>query len=301
MILRDAYSSDKQVDAAYICRAIYNGADTEVNLKAMIADDREDKTTPHERDVLLARPRFIDRLEDCFFYHTMDLPGFGVVPGQWDLRGRFDDYISGVSVAGKSVVDIGAATGFLSFESEQRGASYVLSVDMGDARQQKFIPFKDNLYYRDYESFVEYHTAEVDRWKNAYWLCHRLLKSKAEVFYGDIFRLPAALGKFDVVLVGAVLEHLNDQISAMGSIARLTKETLVIVTPVLETEERIARFEPTADNPKYDYTWWRYSIGAYREILKMLGFSIVRITDAQYRHVHTDRMETRSTIVAVRD
>jgi SAM-dependent methyltransferase len=267
----------------------------------MMADDTQSGITTQERAALLAQPRFVEQPEGCFFYHTMDLPGFGEVPGQWDLRGRFDDYVSGVSVAGKSVVDIGTATGFLSFESEKRGASHVLSVDMGDPRQQKFIPFKDNLYYRDYESFVEYHAAEVDRWKNAYWLCHRLLKSKAEVFYGDIFRLPPALGTFDVAVVGAVLEHLNDQITAMGSIARLTKEIMVIVTPVLETEERIARFEPTADNPKYDYTWWRYSIGAYREILKMLGFSIARITDAQYLHVHTNRMETRSTIVAVRD
>jgi len=254
-----------------------------------------------ESQTLLATPRFVDSVDDCFFYHTIELPGLGVVRGHWDLRGRFDDYLSGVSVAGKSVLDIGTATGFLSFESEQRGASCVLSVDMGDPREQMFIPFKDNLYYRDHEAFVGYHAAEVERWKNGYWLCHRLLESRAEVFYGDIFRLPPALGEFDVTIVAAVLEHLNDQITALASIARLTKETMVIVTPVLQTEERIARLEPTADNPKYDYTWWRYSIGAYREVLKMLGFSIARITEGQYRYEHTDCLETRSTIVAVRD
>src|SRR5712664_210783 len=149
---------------------------------------------------LLERPRFIDRLEDCFFYHAMELPGFGLIPAHWDLRGRFDDYIGGVSVAGKSVLDIGTATGFLSFESEKRGASKVVSFDLSDPRQQAFIPFKDKLYYSDYESFMSYHAVEVERWKNAYWLCHRLLRSKAEVFYGDIYRLPAALGQFDVVI-----------------------------------------------------------------------------------------------------
>jgi len=254
-----------------------------------------------DQNLLLAPARHVERLEDCLFYHTMDLPGFGVVRGQWDLRGRFDDYISGVPLQGKSVIDIGTATGFLSFEAEKCGAARVVSFDMADARQQMFIPFKDNLYYRDYESFVKQHAAEVEQWKNAYWLCHRLLKSKAEVFYGDIFRLPPALGQFDVAIVGAVLEHLNDQITAMASIARLTKETMIIVTPVFETEERIARLEPTANNPDYAFTWWRYSVGAYREILKMLGFSIARITTAQYRYEHGDRPETRSTIVAVRD
>ena len=76
---------------------------------------------------LFAEPRFIDKPENCFFYHTIELPGLGVVRGHWDLRGRFDDYVGGVSVAGKSVLDIGTATGFLSFESEKRGASRVVS------------------------------------------------------------------------------------------------------------------------------------------------------------------------------
>jgi SAM-dependent methyltransferase len=254
-----------------------------------------------ESQVSMAAPRFVDSLDDCFFYHTIELPEFGLVRGQWDLRGRFDDYVSNVSVSGKSVLDVGTATGFLSFESEKHGARRVVSFDLGDARQQMFIPFKDKLYYRDHEQFVADHAVEVETWKNAYWLCHRLLNSRAEVFYGDIFRLPAALGQFDVAIVGAVLEHLNDQITAMASIARLTKETMVIVTPVLETEERIARLEPTADNPGYDFTWWRYSIGAYREILKIIGFSIARITAAQYRWEHADSLETRWTIVAVRD
>ena len=255
---------------------------------------------PESKSVFV-EPRYVRDLDGCFFYHTMELPGFGEVKGQWDLRGRFDEYIGGVEVAGKSVLDIGAATGFLSFEAEKRGASRVVSFDLGDPRHQSFLPFKDKLYYSDYESFIYYHTIEIERWKKAYWLCHRLLKSKAEVFYGNIYDLPTALGKFDVVIVGAVLEHLSDQITAMASIARLTKETMVIVTPVLETEERIARFEPSADNPDYDYTWWRYSTGVYREVLRMLGFEIARITRAQYYYNHGDRWEERTTIIAERE
>jgi hypothetical protein len=78
-------------------------------------------TDTNDRSPLLERPRFVDRLEDCFFYHAMDLPEFGLVPAHWDLRGRFDDYVGGVGVAGKSVLDIGTATGFLSFEAEKLG------------------------------------------------------------------------------------------------------------------------------------------------------------------------------------
>lgn len=248
----------------------------------------------------LEQPRYVERLEDCFFYHAMELPGFGLVRGHWDLRGRFDDYTGGIDVSGKSVLDIGTATGFLSFEAEKRGAARVLSFDMSDARQQTFLPFKDKLYYRDPEGWAEQYGAEVERWKNAYWLCHRLLGSKAEVYYGDVYHLPPELGEFDVVIVGSVLEHLSDQITALASIARLTKETIVLVSPLLQTAERIARFESLASNPEADFTWWTYSLGVYREVFAMLGFRIEKVNSSKYYYMYGDRFEERSTIVAVR-
>ena len=253
-----------------------------------------------EPSQLLEQPRLVDRLEDCFFYHAMELPGFGLVRGHWDLRGRFDDYVGGVNVAGKSVLDIGTATGFLSFEAEKRGATRVLSFDMSDARQQAFLPFKDKLYYRDPERWAEVYGAEIEQWKNAYWLCHRLLESKAEVYYGNIYELPSELGQCDIAIVGSVLEHLSDQITALASIARLTKETIVIVSPLLQTEERIARFESLASYPAADFTWWTYSLGVYREVFAMLGFRIAKVSHGKYNYMYGDELKERATIVAVR-
>jgi SAM-dependent methyltransferase len=250
---------------------------------------------------MLTQPRYVESPSDCFFYHTMELPGFGEVRGHWDLRDRFKEYIGGVDLSGKSVIDIGAATGFLSFEAEKSGATRVLSFDIGDARQQSFLPFKDKLYYQDPARWAEQYGAEIEQWKNAYWLCHRLLNSKAEVFYGNVYELPAELGRFDVAIVGSVLEHLSDQITALASIARLTNETMVLVSPVLRTNERIASFQALANHPENDFTWWIYSEGVYREVLKMLGFSIAAITEAQYYYHFGERFETRQTIVAVRD
>ena len=250
---------------------------------------------------ILAEPRYVESPADCFFYHTMDLPGLGEVRGHWDLRGRFNEYIGGVELADKSVIDIGAATGFLSFEAEKSGAARVLSFDIADPRQQDFLPFKDKLYSRELARWAKEYGAEIEQWKNAYWLCHRLLNSKAEVYYGNIYELPRELGQFDVAIVGSVLEHLSDQITALASIARLTTETIVIVSPMLATEERIASFGALADHPENDFTWWIYSAGVYREVFKMLGFSIAGITHAQYYYHHGERFETRHTIVAVRE
>jgi SAM-dependent methyltransferase len=250
---------------------------------------------------LLATPRHVDSPADCFFYHTMDLPGWGEARGHWDLRGRFKEYIGGVDLAGKSVIDVGAATGFLSFAAEQSGAARVLSFDIGQAREQTFLPFKDKLYSRDPGRWAEQYGAEIEQWKNAYWLCHRLLASRAEVYYGNIYDLPPELGRFDVAIVGSILEHLSDQITALASIARLTKETIVLVSPLLETDERIARFEGLAAHPENDFTWWIYSAGVYREVFKMLGFTIASITKGEYYYHYGERFETRHTIVAVRD
>jgi len=249
----------------------------------------------------LASPRHVADLSECFFYHTMTLPTFGEIHGHWDLRGRFDDYIGGVDVKGRSVVDIGTATGFLSFEAEKRGASRVLSFDMAHASYQTFLPFKDKLSYSDPERWSEQHNVEVEQWKNAYWLCHRLLESKADVYYGNIHDVPTELGQFDIALIGSVLEHLSDPISALASISRLIKKTIVVVSPVIEAEERIARFEGLADNPQNDFTWWTYSTGLYREVFKMLGFTIISITSGEYFYDYGKRNETRHTIVADRD
>ncbi|HBB87949.1 MAG TPA: hypothetical protein DC047_10070 [Blastocatellia bacterium] len=255
---------------------------------------------PSETNSLYATPRVITELQDCYFYHTMDLPGFGLVRAHWDLRGRFEEYIGGVEVRGKSVLDIGTATGFLSFEAEKRGAR-VVSFDMEQGSQQTFLPFKDKPYYSDHARWAEIYSAQIEKWKNAYWLCHRLLESSVPVYYGNIYDLPASLGQFDIAVVGSVLEHLSDQVTALASIARLTKETLILVTPLLESEETIARFEPRANNPEHDYTWWTYSIGVYREVLAMLGFTIRSITQADYYHDYEKRFEQRTTLVARRD
>ena len=251
--------------------------------------------------VEFAAPRRVESPEGCFFYHTMELPGFGVVHGQWDLRGKFEEYLSGVGVEGRTVLDVGTATGFLSFEAERRGAARVVSHDMSDVRQQTLLPFKDKLYYRDRERWAQLYGAEMERWKDAYWLCHRLLGSRAEVFYGSVYELPPALGRFDVALVGSVLEHLSDPVTALASVARVTGETVVVVTPLLQTEERVARFEPRADNPDYDYTWWTYSVGVYREVFRMLGFRVERVTSGRYYYDHAGRWEERFTVVAVRE
>jgi 2-polyprenyl-3-methyl-5-hydroxy-6-metoxy-1,4-benzoquinol methylase len=171
---------------------------------------------------IYAEPQFVADPTGCTFYHSTDLPRFGLQVGPWDLRGQFRDYMGDVTCTGQRVLDIGCASGFLSFSAEQEGASEVVSFDMDNASRQHLLPFCDKEYYRNYPSWVKKQTAHIKTWHKAYWLTHRLLESKARVHYGDVYALPDELGLFDVVIVGAIVEHLSDPIRALASIARRT-------------------------------------------------------------------------------
>jgi 2-polyprenyl-3-methyl-5-hydroxy-6-metoxy-1,4-benzoquinol methylase len=273
-----------------------------VRSRSLFSGLHHSSVTPADvvRNVKFVRPRNVRQVDDCFFYHSLDLPEIGGVDGWWDLRGRFDDYIGGVDLQDKTVLDVGAGNGFLTFEAEKRGAREVVSFDIGDARFQHLLPFKDTLYYTDHAKWRSHMNTWYDRWKNGYWLAHRLNQSKARAFYGDVYELPAELGLFDVTIIGSVLEHLRDQISAMASVARRTKSTMIIVTGMLENEDKTALFVGSADQPDQNYTWWAYSLGIYRDVLKMLGFRITSMTSNMYKYQFAGSDACRYTIVAAR-
>lgn len=244
-------------------------------------------------------PRTIEDVNDCYFYHTLAIPGYGLIEGEWDLRGKFDEYVGNVDLAKKRVLDVGTATGFLTYEAEKRGAE-VVSFEIGHGKFQHLLPFKDKPYYQNHAQWAKDSTAWFEKWKNGYWYAHPRFKSKAKAYYGNIYDLPSELGLFDVTIVGSVLEHLSDQVSALASLSRVTRQTMILATPFHDTEAPIATFAGDATNPVHDYTWWTYSRKVYREVLAMLGFRIEKVTSATY-HCRLHKTDvTRPTIVAER-
>jgi SAM-dependent methyltransferase len=218
--------------------------------------------------------------ENCTFYHTMDLPGHGVVQGTWDLRRNIDLYLGRVDYSGKRVLDVGTATGFLSFQIEQRGAE-VVSFDADDASRISFVPFRGQPYTEDHARWLVDTNAYLQRWRNGYWYAHEKLGSRAKVFYGDVYALPAELGSFDVVVLGQILVHLRDPLRALESVTRLCRDSLVISEGMVQREEPIQLFLPRAAHGGPEYAWWHLSTGLYREILSILGFEI--------KHLHRDK------------
>ncbi len=251
-------------------------------------------------DTIYADPTHPTSLADCHFYHTMDLPGHGTVEGVWDLRGEFEAYTNAFDFAGKRVLDIGAGSGFLSFSAEQAGAAEIVSFDLDHSCRQDFLPFHHKLRYRDPEAHYAAHNAWIAQWHNAYWLAHAALGSRAKAHYGDVYQLPEGLGQFDVALVGSILEHLADPIKALASIARRTEGHMIIVTPMLETDRKVAEFMGDRANPDVDYVFWTNSRGVFDHVLAMLGFEIERASKREFLHRKAGRRSTRHVLTARR-
>jgi len=55
---------------------------------------------------------------ECHFYHTMDFGSGEIHHGAWDLRGGEREYLGFVDLAGQRVLELGPATGYLSFYME---------------------------------------------------------------------------------------------------------------------------------------------------------------------------------------
>jgi SAM-dependent methyltransferase len=209
-------------------------------------------------------------------------------------RGQFHQYIGHVDCTGKR------ASGFLSFSAEGAGAREVVSFDMDHGGRQHLLPFVHKEYYQDHPGWVKKQTADVQKWHNAYWLAHRTLGSRAKVYHGDVYDLPAELGQFDVVIVGAVLEHLSDPIRALASIARRCSDKLVISTDLVFDEEPMAKFMGRAGHPKIDFVFWVYSLGTYRHVLAILGFEIERTETYEFKFRDVEKPQPRTAIVARR-
>jgi len=233
-------------------------------------------------DLVYAQPIAVRGPEECLFYHALDLPSFGAVEGHWDLRGRFDEYVGYTDLRDKTVLDVGTASGFLSFEAERRGAT-VVSVDADSAERWNRLPFRQSLMQRDHAAWLSMADTYLSRIKKSYWLARREFGSSSRVYYGDANNLPAELGVFDVVVVGQILVHLRDVILALSSVTARCKGTLIIAEGMIDEDRPYSQFLGRASNPDYDYGFWHHSTGLYRELMAILGFRLSGRRVARYR------------------
>ncbi|NCC52946.1 MAG: hypothetical protein EOM20_17285 [Spartobacteria bacterium] len=239
---------------------------------------------------LYAAPRHIADTTDCYFYHTLDIPGVGTIPGDWDLRDNPEDYLGGIDFRGKRVLELGTASGFLCFHMEQAGAE-VVGYDLGDDHSWDVVPFDcmdpDDLAHRKSDL--------VRQLKNGYWYAHEQMGSAARVVYGSVYAIPAGIGPVDIATFGSILLHLRDPFLAMYNALRLAKETAIVtdlapddyafsaqpmgqpLSPTLFTNPPALRFRPDPQTNPNPHAWWELSPEIVCRFLRVLGFEPAQV------------------------
>jgi hypothetical protein len=233
---------------------------------------------------IYAQPRTVTDPESCFFYHTIDIPGHGTMKGEWDLRPGVDRYLGNVDLAGKRVLEMGTANGYLCFEMERRGAD-VVAVDLSDEHSWDIVPFAKS----DADDDDSARKAHVRRTNDAYWLGHAAFGSRARVVYTPAYSVPEQIGAVDVATFGSILLHLRDPFHALWNACRLTRETVIVtdllfardVFPftMLDMFQRPAmRFAPNPKTGKPYETWWRLNPRVIKRFLGVLGFESTKVS-----------------------
>jgi tRNA (mo5U34)-methyltransferase len=174
-------------------------------------------------------------------------------------------------VTGKSVLDIGAWDGYMSWECERRGAAKVVAVDSfeWDLETSKWAVPNGNGTGR----------AGFD-------LCHEVYNSKVIPVVCEVIDLaPEQVGgTFDVVLFLGVLYHLRHPLLALERVASVVGDLLIVETHTAmnDTTTPAMRFYPGSELNNDKTNWWGPNVACVSSMLHDVGFT--EVTHVSQRH-----------------
>ena len=193
------------------------------------------------------------------WYHRIDLGNGVVTPGIDDTPQRLARLALPESLAGLTVLDVGAWDGFFSFECERRGAARVLATDS--------------------------YSWQGGGWgtKEGFELARRALDSQVEDMDIDVMQLSAEkVGTFDIVLFLGVLYHLRHPLLALERLASVTRGTLIVETVVdmVGLQRAAVAFYAGSELNDDPTNWWGPNPPAVVGMLSAAGFSRSRVITA---------------------
>ncbi len=217
-------------------------------------------------------PRTV-KLQDCEFYHSFTLAS-GEVVGQWDLRDNWQAYLGHVNFAGQSVLEIGPASGFLSFCMEHAGAQ-VTCVEPPMSYLWDVVPSHDV----DIAAWRAHFSGRIERVRNSFWYAHADTKSSVRMLEHDPYGIPDTLGTFDVGVLGSVLLHCKRPFDLLESVAMRTNKTIIVTE---ECKPHLGQLSVCEFVPRSGYsivdTWWHFTPQFFISALGILGFTEARIS-----------------------
>jgi len=206
-----------------------------------------------------------EKVNKLTWYHTIDLGDGIVTPGVYDHRPLLYHYGFPESLVGKTVLDIGTASGFFAFEFEKRGASKVVATDLPRWTDHDVSPkYRAQLSDEEFESYL----------KDPFSLAQKALNSKVVKKEISIYEIsPETVGEFDVVFCGSLLQHLTDPVRALFNIREVTREQAIVATMIdlSPSEEPRALFL----NQVHEMSWWAPNLACLVRMVESAGFDYV--------------------------
>jgi tRNA (mo5U34)-methyltransferase len=198
------------------------------------------------------------------WYHTIELPGGVVTPGEWDHRPLVPRYGIPDDLSGMRVLDVATFDGFWAFEFERRGAD-VVAIDIPS------FSALDHPY--GVRARIEQLGADSVT-GDAFRIAAEALGSKVQRVAMNVYDLnPDDLGVFDLVHVGDLLIHVRDPVLALNRIRSVTKGTLMSVDSILLDMAGPTMRHPLQYGGGWDsIVWWRIPIDTLAQMIVDSGF-----------------------------
>jgi tRNA (mo5U34)-methyltransferase len=206
------------------------------------------------------------------WYHTIELPGGIVTPGEYDTRAAARRVPLPASLRRARCLDVGCHDGFWAFEMERRGAADVVAIDLDDPRRVDFSypapPLSDEAL------------ASRRARPQAFWCAHAALGSAVHRHDLSVYDLASgAVGPFEFAFVGTLLLHLREPLRALDQIRRvLAPGGKLLVNDGVSLE--MSLLHPLA--PVHTLSllpgkpfWWLPNARGLRRYVEKAGFRIV--------------------------
>jgi len=210
------------------------------------------------------------------WYHTLELPGGVVTPGEYDLRPVLARVPLPASLAGRRCLDVGTRDGFWAFAMEARGAAAVVGIDLRDHRRLDWPgarpPPLDPAARED--------LARRDR---TFAVAAAALGSRVERRERSVYELDLAVdGTFDFAVVGTLLHHLRDPVGALAGIRRVLRGPLLVNEVVSLSLGLVRRGPAAALMTTGEPFWWVPNPAALRRYVEAAGFRVVAAAPRPY-------------------
>jgi len=211
-----------------------------------------------------------ERIAAARWYHSIELPGGIVTPGEYDLPDAIRRIPFPASLLGKRCLDVGTRDGFWAFAMEARGAAEVVGIDLDDPADYDYAEPRPPL-----EPAVR---EDIDRRNSAFRIAHDALGSRVRRRDLSVYRLSSdEVGRFDFAFIGTLLLHLRDPVGALAAIRHVLAPGATLITnePIsvpLSVLWRVPAVQPLMW-PGLPF-WWLPNTAARRRMVAAAGYEL---------------------------